>query len=133
MNWVKHKAKIALVILIGICFASTLASAMTFEGGYTLTKEQAIETSLKSNTVQWFMLRARSFSLEVFYLNRTQVNNAREELTYGQEEFPENRSIWKVAWFVRTWANTNSSFEIITHTIDYETGMILYEGQGGAR
>ena len=129
MDTLKRQAKRALILLVGIFFASTLASATTFEGGYTLTKEQAIEISLRSNTVQWYMLRARSFSLGIFYLDRTQVNELREEQVCGREELPESRSVWMVIWSIRTWLHANSSFSVISHTIDFETGKIINEGQ----
>lgn len=117
-----------LLVILFVVMANTF-----FLQGFSLTKEEAMEISRRSDTVQWYMDRVVSYSVEAYYWNSTNVNQVREEFPYLQEQYPENRSVWTVVWNIHTYLHANTSSSTIVHVIDDETGQIVYESQIGQR
>ena len=118
----------SLLVISAVAFVSTF-----FLQGFSLTKEEALEISRKSETIQRYMDRVVSYSVQVEYWNRTQVNRVREDFPNTRKVYPENRNIWIIVWIIKTTMDSNSSASVINHVIDDETGQIVYEGQGGLR
>ena len=113
-----------LLVIFFVALANTFVSQ-----GFSLTKEEAIEISRNSETVQHYMEESDHYSLEVHYLNSTQVDMAREEFPALQEMYPENRSIWTVTWYIHP-RPPSGAILFITDVIDDETGQIFHEGAG---
>jgi len=126
MNTRTEKLVVSLVLVV---FFVAIASTLILQG-FSLTKDEAIEISRRSDTVQWYMDRVVSYSVEAYYWNSTKVNQVREEFPYLQEQYPENRSVWTVIWHIHTCLHAYTSSSIIFHVIDDETGQIVYEDQG---
>jgi len=129
---VNVKAEKVIVTLVVLSFALTVINMLVFQG-FSLTKEEAIEISRSTRLVQDWLAEADRYGLEVFYLNSTQVNKAREEFPGLREMYPENRSIWVVTWYIHPKDAVSSFAYVAGHVIDEETGQIFYEGSASAR
>ncbi len=81
-----------VVSLLLVAFFSALASTLVMKG-FSLTKEEAIEISRNSETVQKEMEYADRYNLEVHYLNSTQVDEIRDQYPLLREQYPEHRGI----------------------------------------
>ncbi len=118
----------SLLVIFAVAFGSTLIMK-----GFSLTKEEAIEISRNSETVQKEMEYADRYNLEVHYLNSTQVDEIRDQYPLLREQYPEHRGIWRVIWYIHNENDQSASAIAISHVIDEETGEIFHEGLLGAR
>jgi len=114
----------SLLVIFAVAFGSTLIMK-----GFSMTEEEAIEISRNSDTVRHYVEDGARYSLEVRYLNISQVNKARGDFPYLQEIYPESRNIWTVTWHIRP-KPPSGAVLFLTHVIDDETGHIVYEGVG---
>jgi len=128
--WVN--AEKVITTLVVLSFTLTLMSTFIVAGN-SLTKEEAIEISRNSQLVQSLLEDADRYTLEVHYLNQTQVNEAREEYPWLQEFYPKDRSVWTVTWYIHPMGATSAFAYVVSHIIDAETGQILHEGWLSAR
>ncbi len=109
-----------IVSLLLVAFFSALASTIVMKG-FSLTKEEAIEIGRRSETVQRYVEWSENrYSLEVRYLNSTQVSELIQEYPENRQVYPENRNVWTVMWYFHGWIG-------IFQVIDDETGQIFCE------
>jgi len=112
-----------------IITAFVLTSIIVYAtGSNSLSREEAIDISRRSELVCTLMENADRHTLEVHYMNKTQVNKAREEMPWLKEDFPENRSVWTVTWYIHPEGAVSAFAYVVSHVIDAETGQILHEG-----
>ena len=121
-----------MVILVIVSFAFTSINLISAQGG-PITREEAIEISRNSQLVQSLLENADRYTLEVSYLNRTQVNKMRENLRWFRECCSENRSVWIVSWYIHPIGARSGFAYSVGHVIDGETGEILDEGAASIR
>jgi len=79
------------------------------------------------------MEEAVGHALEVHYMNKTQVNRAREGMPWLQKYYPKDRSVWIVTWYIRPEGAPSAYRNVVSHVIDAETGRIWHEGWLAAR
>jgi len=101
-----------LVILVVFAFAFTSINMLVLQGN-ALTKEEAIEISRNSELVRSLLEDADWYTLEVHYLNNTQV--------------------WHIMWYIHPRDAVSAFRYVVSHIIDDETGEILAEGSMSAR
>jgi len=126
------KLEKSVVLLLLVILFVAVANTLVLQG-FSLTKEEAIEISRDSDTVRSRLEGSDNYSVEVHYMNSTEVNNARERFPSDREIYPENRSIWTVTWSIHAKGTHTGALAIISHVVDAETGQILYEGLMGTR
>lgn len=102
------------VTLLAATLVGTLAVA-----GTPITKEEAIEISKNTKTVQSFLETADNYFLEVHYLNKTHT-----EKDYG---------IWNIVWYIHPIGAPSAAAYVVSHSINEETGEIMSEGTGSIR
>lgn len=115
MNVNKEKV---MAILVVFSFVLTSISIFAVQGG-SLTKEEAIKISRNSKLVRSLLEGADYYTLEVHYLNRTQVNN--------------DRGMWFITWYIHPIGAVSGFAYVVSHSIDEETGEILDEGWSSLR
>ena len=109
-----------IVPLLLVLFFITLANTIVLSG-FSLTKEEAVEIGRRSEAVQHYIEWSENrYSLEVRYLNSTQVDELIREYPENQQVYPENRSVWTVMWYFHGGIG-------IFQVIEDETGQIFYE------
>lgn len=121
-----------MVMLVIVSFAFTSINIFAVQG-FSLTREEAIEISRNSKLVRNLLEGADYYTLEVHYLNKTQVNEAREEYPWLQKYYPKDRSVWTVSWYIHPEGAVSAFRYGVWHVIDAETGQILHEGSASAR
>jgi len=107
-----------IVIFAVIVFALTFISMFVVRGG-SLSREEAIEISRNSKLVRSLLEGADRYTLEVRYLNETQVY--------------EDRGVWSIMWYIHPIDAPSAFAYVVSHTINEETGEILSEGSASLR
>ena len=118
----------SLLFIFAAAFGSTLIMKEL-----SLTKEEAVEISRNSATVQEWMEGSDRYVLEVGYLNSTQVNRAREDSPEKYGYYPANNGIWIVNWYIHPKDALSAVAIVIGQEIDEQTGQILFEDLGALR
>ena len=132
MSILKTRIERALVAIAAATLALTLMNMVVIQG-FSTTEEEAIEVSRSSTRVRNWLEEADHYAVMARYLNRTQVNKAREEFPGLGEVYPYNRSVWTVAWAIHPRDAVSSFSYSVFHVIDGETARILYEGVASSR
>lgn len=122
-----------IVILIFLAVFSVAMSSSLIGEDFALTKEEAIEISRNSATVQKWMEGSDRYLLEVGYLDSTQVNEAREVSPERYGYYPANHGIWFTSWYIHPKDGLSAVAIVISQEIDEQTGQILYEDLGALR
>ncbi|UCE16203.1 MAG: hypothetical protein JSV12_00880 [Candidatus Bathyarchaeota archaeon] len=120
-----------IIVLVVISFIFASANSFILHVPF-ITREEAIETSRRTELVQSYMETADDHFVKAGYLNRTQVNKVREENPYFQERYPKDSSVWIVSWYIHP-KGAGSVTIMVIHIIDAETGQIWREEHGSAR
>ncbi|MDH5449700.1 MAG: hypothetical protein OEX77_02200 [Candidatus Bathyarchaeota archaeon] len=107
-----------IVTLVIASFAFTSINILFVHGG-SLTMEEAIEISRNSRFVQSLLEDSDRYTLEVHYLNQTQVNG--------------DHGVWDIVGYIHPKGASSSAADVISHRVDEETGEILREGYLVAR
>jgi len=107
-----------IVIFAVIVFALTFISMFVVRGG-SLTREEAIGISRNSKLVRSLLEGADRYTLEVYYLNKTQVY--------------ENHGIWSITWYIHPIDAPSAFAYVVSQTINEETREILSEGSASLR
>jgi hypothetical protein len=107
-----------MAILVISVFALTSISIFVVRGG-SLTREEAIEISRNSKLVRSLLEGADRYTLEVHYLNKTQVY--------------EDHGVWSIMWYIHPIDAPSAFAYVVSHTINEETGEILSEGSASLR
>jgi hypothetical protein len=117
-----------------IPFSLTSAGILIANQG-PITREEAIDISRNTKLVRDLMEKADRYTLEIFYLNKTEVNRFRADYPYSGllEMYPADRDIWVVMWYIHPKGTASSVADGVNHVIDAETGQILHEGMSGLR
>ena len=96
----------------------------------SVTKEEAIETSRNSPTMQKYIENAtRYFLLEAEHLNVTTVKSMKENNPRYYGNLPDDHGVWKIVWgfLLRPYG---IDYTELYHYIHEETGEILQELRG---
>ena len=101
--------------------------------GDSLSREEAIEISRNSKLVRSLLEDSDRYTLEVHYMNETQVNKTREEQPWLQKFYPKDHSVWSVTWYIHPEGAVSAFAHVVSHVIDAETGQILHEGWASMR
>lgn len=95
-----------------------------------VTKEEAIEISRNSPTMQKYMENATRYSLvEAEHLNVTTVKSMKESKPKYYGNLPDDHGVWKIVWGFRL-KPYGIDYTELYHYIDEETGEILQELRG---
>lgn len=111
-------AKKATVILVVFSFTLTSINMFVVQGG-SLTKQEAIGISRNSKLVRSLLEGADYYTLEVHYLNKTQIN--------------KDHGVWCITWYIHPMDAASAFRYVVSHSIDEETGEILDEGWASMR
>lgn len=118
------------LVILNLVLTSITALVLS---SHPLSRDEAVELSRNSELVCILMEDAVGYSLEVHYMNKTQVNRARETNPRLQEIYPEDRSVWTITWYIHPEDAPSAYAHVVSHVIDAETGQILHEGTLGLR
>lgn len=102
-----------LAIFVVFSFALTSISIFVMQRDL-LTKEEAVKISKNSELVQSLLENADRYTLEAYYLNKTQSGRDHE--------------IWYITWYIHPTDAVSGFSYVVGHSIDGETGQILDEG-----
>ena len=130
----KKRVILALsVAFIGLALTATLLGNslnMSPSESGSITKEEAIEISWSSPTLQKYLENATEYFLvEAKYLNVTVVKAMKEYDPEVYGDLPDEHGVWKIVWgwFLKPYGITSTD---LRHSIDEETGEILLELRG---
>ena len=118
---------VTFFLLLGILL---FASYQTLMVSSTITKEEAIEISRSSPTMQEYIEKATDYFLsEAEYLNVTMVKSMKEQNIERYGSLPDDHGVWEIVWgmFLKPYG---IDFTSLWHYIDGETGEILLELRG---
>jgi len=118
---------VTFFLLLGILL---FASYQTLIVNSTITKEEAIEISRGSPTMQEYIENATEYFLaEAEYLNVTIVKSMKEQNLERYCSLPDDHGVWEIVWGIRL-KPYGIDFTSLWHYIDKETGEILLELRG---
>jgi hypothetical protein len=111
-----------LVILVMMSFALTSIDIFVVQGG-SLTKEEAIEISRNTATVQEALSQGGIPRVTADHWNVTYIISFKQEHPNLREieNLPQDNGVWRVFWVIPPGYH-------ILHYIDEETGEVLHEG-----
>lgn len=108
-----------MILSLAVTLLVVTVVGMLAVAGTPITREEAIEISKNTKTVQSFLETADRYSLEVHYLNRTHNGG--------------DSGIWNIVWYIHPLDAPSAFAYIVSHSINEETGELLSEGTASIR
>ena len=115
-----------VVAFVIVSFALT-SMIVLVESGNPLSREEAIEISRNTELVQKRMEEADRYTFEIRHFNQTQIEKIVEQYPYRREWYPEDHGAWDITWYFHPEGAASAVARVVSHTIDDETGEILFE------
>ncbi|RLI46493.1 hypothetical protein DRO69_03020 [Candidatus Bathyarchaeota archaeon] len=122
----KRTLFVLLVFFVALIGAIT---AYAYVQRRSITREEAIEISTNSERIQsiWHIVEdADWYTVKADYLNRTRINELKEQDPQYYEFLPYAHGVWLVEWEIGP-SKYGPGRIIVIHFIDEKTGKILHE------